>query len=61
MLEPNLPVLQVPARSEGTLEFGLDIPSATEPGTYILTADIRSEGMELPRWTEAVISVVEPQ
>jgi len=47
--------LTLPPRGEGKLRVSLQAP--TKPGTYIVTADIRSEGMEFLEWAEALISV----
>jgi glyoxylase-like metal-dependent hydrolase (beta-lactamase superfamily II) len=47
--------ITLPARQSGAVAFHAQSGSA--PGNYLITADIRSDGMEFRRWTEALVTV----
>lgn len=54
-VSPKRAVLKLPARGSGSIEFQMQAPDRA--GTYLLTADVLSEGMSFSNWIEALIQV----
>lgn len=51
---------EVASRSEGEVRFSLTIPADAAAGVRVITADVaRSDGLRLPRWSEALVKVVD--
>jgi glyoxylase-like metal-dependent hydrolase (beta-lactamase superfamily II) len=55
--EPKTASVSIPPRTEKQTDFNLIIDTSVDPGTYVITADVRHEQWNLPRWTEAIIEV----
>ena len=47
----------IPPRIEKQTDFNLVIDTSVDPRTYVITADVKQEQWNLPRWTEAIIEV----
>ncbi|MCH8218928.1 MAG: hypothetical protein IH892_19390 [Planctomycetes bacterium] len=47
----------IPPRSEGQVGYSLRVNASTDPGTYVLTADVEWGPWELRQWTEAIIEI----
>ncbi len=52
---PEQAVLILPARGQGSIELEIQVPQ--DPGVYIVTADVLSEGMAFTSWIEALVEV----
>ncbi len=47
----------VPPRTEGHIDYILQAVSSVDPGTYVITADVKWDQWVLRRWTEAIIEI----
>jgi hypothetical protein len=54
LLEPQ-PSIKIPPRSVGVVEC--QVRADGDPGRYLVTADVRSDGMDFRRWIEALVEV----
>ena len=45
----------IPAQQTGSITIPLQLPA--DPGQYLITADIHSEGMDFLDWVEALVTV----
>jgi hypothetical protein len=55
--KPSNASVAVPSQTEEQIDFDILIGSSVEPGTYILTADVQLNQLNIQRWTEAMIEV----
>ena len=49
--------INVGPRTEGHIDYDLQVDAHAEPGTYVLTADVEWGPWKLVRWTEALVEV----
>jgi glyoxylase-like metal-dependent hydrolase (beta-lactamase superfamily II) len=49
--------INVDPRTEGHIDYDLQVGPHVEPGTYVLTADVEWGQWKLVRWTEALVEV----
>jgi len=47
----------IPPQTEKKTDFNLVIDTSVEPGTYVITTNVKQEQWNLPLWTEAIIEV----
>ncbi|MBL7152860.1 MAG: MBL fold metallo-hydrolase [Phycisphaerae bacterium] len=57
LVEHPTAAITVPPLTEQQIEFNLRAGASVEPGTYVLTADVRLGEWNLARWTEAIIEI----
>lgn len=56
--DPPSITLTVDPREESAASFRIEIPTGCDPSVYVVTADIRSDALDLRRWCEGLIKVV---
>jgi len=47
----------VPPRTEGHMDYTLQVAPSADSGTYVITADVEWDQWKLRRWTEAIIEI----
>lgn len=50
----------IPARGQGVLKAKVTAAPDAKPGVRVITASIRSEGIDLSRWCESLVKISEP-
>ena len=54
---PGPASVTIPPRTEQQIDFDVLVAASTDPGTYVLTADVELNEHKLVRWTEGIIQV----
>jgi len=51
--------VRVGARQQAAVPVKVQVSQGVRPGVHIITADVRSEGIQLREWSEAIITIPE--